>query len=147
MARKGKREEDYLEAMYVLTKSKGNIRIKDLSEILNVKPPSVVDYLNRLADKGLVKYEKHGSITLTEEGLRIAKEVYKKHLALKEFLTLILGVPEEIAEEDACYIEHRIHDITLNRLIKLVEYFRRNPKAMEILKELKRQLNAKTSSQ
>ena len=146
MARKGKREEDYLEAMYVLIRSKGNIRIKDLSEILNVKPPSVVDYLNRLADKGLVKYEKHSSITLTEEGLRIAKEVYKKHLALKEFLTLILGVPEEIAEEDACYIEHRIHDITLNRLIKLVEYFRKTPKAMEILKEWKSQLNMKTSS-
>jgi len=139
LAREGRREEDYLEAMYILIKRKGVIRVKDLSEILNIKPPSVVDYLNKLASKGLIKYEKHGSIALTDEGLRVAKEVYKKHLALKEFLTLVLGLPEHIAEEDACYIEHRIHDITLNRLIKLVEYFKNNPKAKKILEEIKQQ--------
>ncbi|HIQ02794.1 MAG TPA: metal-dependent transcriptional regulator [Desulfurococcales archaeon] len=126
--------------MYILVKNKGVIRVKDLSRILNVKPASVVEYLDKLASKGLVRYEKYGSITLTKEGLEIAEEIYRRHVALKEFLTLILGVPKDIAEKDACYIEHGIHDETLDRLVKLVEYFKREQKIMDMIKEWRRSI-------
>lgn len=140
MRKSSKREEEYLEAMYILVKNKGVIRVKDLSRILNVKPASVVEYLDKLASKGLVRYEKYGSITLTKEGLEIAEEIYRRHVALKEFLTLILGVPKDIAEKDACYIEHGIHDETLDRLVKLVEYFKREQKIMDMIKEWRRSI-------
>lgn len=140
MRKSSKREEEYLEAMYILIKSKGIIRVKDLSRILNVKPASVVEYLDKLASKGLIKYEKYGSIKFTKRGLEIAEEIYKRHLALKEFLTLILGVPKDIAEKDACYIEHGIHDETLDRLVKLVEYFKREQKIMDMIKEWRRSI-------
>jgi len=140
LRKSSKREEEYLEAMYILVKNKGVIRVKDLSRILNVKPASVVEYLDKLASKGLVRYEKYGSITLTKEGLEIAEEIYRRHVALKEFLTLILGVPKDIAEKDACYIEHGIHDETLDRLVKLVEYFKREQKIMDMIKEWRRSI-------
>ena len=140
MRKSSKREEEYLEAMYILVKNKGVIRVKDLSRILNVKPASVVEYLDKLASKGLVRYEKYGSITLTKEGLEIAEEIYRRHVALKEFLTLILGVPKDIAEKDACYIEHGIHNETLDRLVKLVEYFKREQKIMDMIKEWRRSI-------
>jgi len=140
LRKSSKREEEYLEAMYILVKNKGVIRVKDLSRILNVKPASVVEYLDKLASKGLVRYEKYGSITLTKEGLEIAEEIYRRHVALKEFLTLILGVPKDIAEKDACYIEHGIHNETLDRLVKLVEYFKREQKIMDMIKEWRRSI-------
>ena len=140
MRKSSKREEEYLEAMYILVKNKGVIRVKDLSRILNVKPASVVEYPDKLASKGLVRYEKYGSITLTKEGLEIAEEIYRRHVALKEFLTLILGVPKDIAEKDACYIEHGIHDETLDRLVKLVEYFKKEQKIMNMIKEWKKNI-------
>lgn len=110
------------------------IRVKALAEMLNVKPPSIVEYLNKLARKGLVKYVKHEAIALTDEGIRLAEAIYKRHKALKEFLMAFLKLPEDIAEDDACSIEHELHDVTVNRVVKLMDFFRENPQAFSELK-------------
>ena len=71
-----KREEEYLEAMYILHKNKGVIRVKDIAKMMNVKPPSVVDALKKLAEKGLIEYEKYDRILLTDSGREIAEKTY-----------------------------------------------------------------------
>lgn len=106
----------------MLLERKKVVRVKDLAEILGVKPASVVNFLDRLRDKELVSYEKYGAILLTETGRRIAQRIYEKHATLKEFLRDILKVPEDIAEKDACYIEHGIHEETLDRIVKFIEF-------------------------
>lgn len=68
-----KREEEYLETMYILHKNKGVIRVKDIAKALNVRPPSVVDALKKLAEKGLIEYEKYDRILLTEKGRKLPK--------------------------------------------------------------------------
>ena len=133
-SRRSRREEEYLEALYVLWKKEEAIRIKVLAEMLNVKPPSIVEYLDKLARKGLVKYVKHEAITLTDEGARLAETIYKRHEALKEFLMTFLKLPEDIAEDDACSIEHELHDLTVNRIAKLMDFFKENPQALSALK-------------
>ncbi|MFA4646825.1 metal-dependent transcriptional regulator [Pyrococcus kukulkanii] len=117
-----KREEEYLEVMYLLQKNKGVIRVKDIAKVLHVKPPSVVDALKKLAEKGLVEYEKYDRILLTEEGRKIAERTYSKHVLLTEFFTNVLGIPPEIAEEDACQFEHYVHDITIQRIKEFISY-------------------------
>ena len=119
-----------MEALYLLWKREGIIRIKGLAEMLNVKPPSIVEYLNKLAKKGLVKYVRHETITLTDEGIRAAEGIYRRHKALKEFLTTLLRIPDDVAEDDACSIEHELHDITVNRIIKLMNYFKERPEKL-----------------
>ncbi|MHA1589336.1 MAG: metal-dependent transcriptional regulator [Candidatus Njordarchaeales archaeon] len=121
------REEEYLEAIYILSLKKKFIRIKDLSEILNVKPASVVDFLKKLKNRGLISYEKYNAIALTPEGERIAREIYKRHIIIKQFLIIALGVPEDIAEEDACYIEHGIHEETFKKIEEYVMMHQNNP--------------------
>jgi len=116
-----KREEEYLEAIYLIKLNKGTVRIKDLASALKVKPPSVTSYLMKLSNKGLVKYMKGRPIELTSKGEKVAKEVYHRHKVIKEFLCKILGLPEDIAEEDACYIEHGIHRETMEKMEKLVK--------------------------
>ncbi|WP_048151357.1 metal-dependent transcriptional regulator [Palaeococcus ferrophilus] len=117
-----KREEEYLEAMYRLYKRKGIIRVKDIARMLKVRPPSVVDALKKLADKGLVEYEKYDRIMLTEAGEKIAEETFQKHVLLTEFFTNILGIPPEIAEEDACQFEHYVHEVTAQRIKEFAQY-------------------------
>jgi len=135
--RRSKREEEYLEALYVLAKEKKPIRIKNLAKILKIKPSSVIEYLDKLSKKGLVHYEKHEVVMLTEKGAKIAEQIYKRHIALKQFLILLLKIPEDIAEKDACYIEHEIHEITLARIIKFVEFVTNYPGGTpEFLKQL-----------
>ena len=116
-----KREEEYLEAIYLIKLKKGTVRIKDLALALKIKPSSVVSYLTKLSNKGLVKYMKRGSIELTSKGEKIAKNVYHRHRIIKEFLCRILELPEDIAEEDACYIEHGVHEETIRKMEELVK--------------------------
>ncbi|WP_297421004.1 metal-dependent transcriptional regulator [Thermococcus sp.] len=111
-----KREEEYLETMYLLHKNKGVIRVKDIAKVMHVKPPSVVDALKKLAEKGLVEYEKYDRILLTEEGRRIAEGIYSKHVLLTQFFVDILGIPPEVAEQDACQFEHYVHEVTVERI-------------------------------
>lgn len=117
-----KREEEYLEAMYRLYRRKGIIRVKDIARLLKVRPPSVVDALKKLAEKGFVEYEKYDRIMLTEAGEKIAEETFQKHLLLTEFFTNILGIPLEIAEEDACQFEHYVHEVTAQRIKEFARY-------------------------
>jgi len=139
MKKRSKREEEYLEALYILTKEKKPIRIKNLAKMLKVKPSSVIEYLDKLSKKGLVHYEKHELIMLSEKGFKIAEQIYKRHTALKQFLMLLLKIPEEIAEKDACYIEHGIHEITVTRIVQFVEFVINYPnKTSEFLKQLER---------
>jgi DtxR family Mn-dependent transcriptional regulator len=112
--------EDYLETILKIVQEKGYARVKDIAEQLDVKPASVTEMLNKLSTEGLINYEKYSGVTLTEEGREKAEEINKVHEMLKRLL-LLIGVPEEIAEEDACRIEHVLHKETVLRILKLVE--------------------------
>ncbi|MHC1595314.1 MAG: transcriptional regulator MntR [Candidatus Syntropharchaeales archaeon] len=104
--------EDYLEVIYKLIQEKGYARSTDIAHQLDVRPPSVTEMVQRLDEDGLLVYERYRGITLTEEGERVAKSVLRRHALLFEFLTL-LGVDEEIADLDACGMEHCLHPETV----------------------------------
>lgn len=109
--------EDYLEAISSLQKEKGWVRVKDISEFLEVKAPSVNSALKILSKAGLVDYEKYGRIELSESGRRKANSVQKRHDLLVLFLTKILKVDPETAAKDACRMEHVISPQTHAKLV------------------------------
>jgi Mn-dependent DtxR family transcriptional regulator len=110
--------EDYLEVIYELLKEKGYVKSKDISRILNVKASTVTIMLKTLAEKKLINYEKYGGITLTEEGVKKAEEISKKHKIIIDFL-LLLGIDEKQANLEAEGIEHIVSDATLRKIEKL----------------------------
>ena len=113
--------EDYLEAVYILQKEGGEVRMKDLAARLNVKASSANEAVERLADLNLVKHERYGSVALTERGRRQAEVVYSRHQALLKFLHEVLGVDREVAERDSCALEHSVSPETLSKLVKFIE--------------------------
>lgn len=115
--------EDYLEAIYILMKKHGYARVKEIAKLLNVRSSSVSEAILRLKSSGLVAHEKYGFIKLTDRGELLAKEIYRKHVKLLNFLVNVLGVPVEIAEKDACAIEHVISKVTLDKLLEFVERY------------------------
>lgn len=121
-APRGKRFEDYLKAIYLLEKEKGVARVRDLSRVLNVKPSTVVEHLERLAREELVYYEKREYIKLTNKGRSLAEKIYEYHNVIRRFLKEVLMLPEDIAEKDACYIEHGVHKETIERIKLFLEY-------------------------
>ncbi|WP_457611797.1 metal-dependent transcriptional regulator [Methanocaldococcus sp.] len=109
------RVEEYIEAIYELSKKKENIKVKDICNYLNLSPSTVSEMLQKLNDLGYVDYKKYRGAKLTKKGLYLAKKLNERHKILKEFFILI-GVSEETAEIDACKIEHIISEETLNKI-------------------------------
>jgi len=119
--------EDYLEAIAKLGERRKAVRVKQLSERLGVKMPSVTSALKKLSEQELVEHERYGHIKLTAEGDRVAREVIGRHEALTRFFSQALGIDRETAEEDACKIEHVISPLGIERLAKFVEFMETCP--------------------
>ena len=120
-----KTTEDYLEAMLMIKKNKGYIRSIDVARHLGITKPSVTYTTKRLKEKGYITMDNDNYITITERGLEIAEKIYTRHKILTD-LFVRLGVPEDIAEADACKIEHDISPETFNALCRHLETYREN---------------------
>ncbi len=107
--------EDYLEAILMLRDQLGKVRSIDIVYKLGYSKPSISIAMKKLREKGLVHMDENGYITLTDEGLKIARHTYNRHKVLTLFFESI-GVNPSTAEHDACKIEHDISDETFKRL-------------------------------
>ena len=101
--------EMYLESIYVLSKAQSTVRSIDISEYMGYSKPSVSRAVNLLKNGGYITMGKDNLITLTESGLEIAQKIFDRHTLIANLL-IRLGVPEKIAAEDACKMEHAISD-------------------------------------
>ncbi len=114
--------EDYLESILMLGEGEEEVRVSQISQALGVKMPSVTSALARLARDGLVEHQRYGRVQLTAEGERVARDVFHRHEALRQFLTEILAIDPATAVDDACKMEHTISPATQQKLAKFVEF-------------------------
>jgi DtxR family Mn-dependent transcriptional regulator len=114
--------EDYLEAAIMLKENGEKVTVTALSKSIGVKKPSVEWALKKLSGAGLVVHERYSDVELTEEGTRIAEDVYRRHKALFSFLTDILKVDPETAAQDACRMEHDLSRASIYRLEKFINF-------------------------
>jgi DtxR family Mn-dependent transcriptional regulator len=121
--------EDYMEAIFELSKEKRNVRVKDIAKRLAVKMPTVTNMLKTLSKSGLVEYEKYEYLELTEKGTRIGKEMRRRHKVLRNFLNKILKIDLNTADEEACRMEHAVSAGTLDSLVDLMEFLEVCPRA------------------
>lgn len=115
--------EDYLEAIWTIILREKVARVKDIAKSLGVTTPSVVNALNSLSEKNLVKHDKYGYVELTDQGAATAQEVDRKHKTLFYVLSEIFGVDPETAYKDACKIEHHLSDNTIQKIDQFVQFF------------------------
>lgn len=113
--------EDYLEAVFVLSKQKGNVRLTDIAEHLGVSKPSVNRAVNTLTQNGFLEHVTYGDIIITPAGESYAANVLRRHKLIKQFLISELGVDEKIAERDACQMEHVMSPVTIDKLYEYLE--------------------------
>ena len=109
--------EMYLESIYVLSKQKSEVHSIDISEYLGYSKPSVSRAVGLLKKGGYIRIDEDNHISLTDSGLEIAEKIYERHTILTEML-VYLGVPEDIAVQDACKMEHGISDESLKAIRK-----------------------------
>ena len=99
--------EDYLETILMLSKKLPVVRSVDIATEMDFKKSSVSVAMKNLREKGHITVTDAGYIYLTDSGKEIADMICERHDVLTHYL-MSLGVPEAIAAEDACKIEHII---------------------------------------
>lgn len=100
--------ENYLETIYVLKEKMGSVRSIDVVRELNFSKPSVSRAVGLLKEDGYLVVDEDGFLELTEKGQEKAESVYEKHRVLTSFFMKVADVSKEIAEKDACRLEHII---------------------------------------
>ena len=116
--------ENYLEAILMVSERQKDVHAIDIVNELNFSKPSVSIMLKKLKDEGYIEIDEHSHISLTDKGFPIANKIYERHKVLTQIL-IDLGLPEDIAEDDACKIEHDLSpetfDVIKKAAIKLHE--------------------------
>jgi Mn-dependent DtxR family transcriptional regulator len=114
----------YLQAVAALESDKGHARVGDIADHLGVSKSGVTSMIRSLQTRGLVAHERYGNVTLTVAGRRLANRTESNRRLLTTFLSEILGVPEDVASEDACMIEHLVSPEVSVELLRLTSFLR-----------------------
>ncbi len=101
--------EDYLKTILILSKRLPVVRSVDIANELGYKKSSISIAMSKLLDRGYITITYSGFISLTEEGKSLAEKINERHTLFTDFL-VSLGVAHDIAEKDACRLEHAISD-------------------------------------
>ena len=107
--------EDYLETILVLHKKMGMVRSVDVARHMEVSKPSVCHAVANLRDGGFLTMDEDHFLYLTDVRRKVAEKIYERHCFFTEQL-IAAGVDPEIAEVDACRIEHVISNESFERL-------------------------------
>ena len=109
-------QEEYLKVIYLLNNAMGEVRVTDIAKKMNKTKASVTAAVNVLAQMKLIKYKHYEPIKITEVGEREAIKVLEASNIVKLFMTDILNIKPEIADEESSKIKTVLSDDSLNRL-------------------------------
>lgn len=102
--------EDYLENLLILeTRSGGFVRQVDMASRMGFSKASISKAMSSLSAEGYVEFRPRGLVRLSNGGRKIAERVYDRHCFFFKVLTN-LGIPTEIAQRDACRMEHAMSE-------------------------------------
>ncbi|MBN1348668.1 metal-dependent transcriptional regulator [candidate division KSB1 bacterium] len=123
--------QEYVEIIHEIQKSQKVARVKDIAQNRGVTRSSVSTALNLLKEKKLIKHESYGLVELTSKGEELARMLDRRHAIIQKFFTDVLGIQSEIADADACKMEHHVSSETMTCLIRFLAFIKEYPEMIE----------------
>jgi DtxR family Mn-dependent transcriptional regulator len=118
--------EEYLELLLVFEENGEDIvKISRVSEGLGIAPPSAVQMLKKLEDRGLVNYVKREGVQLTEKGRKAATQIIRNHRLIETLMKKTLN--NDVDETVVCGLEHHMSEEFADAICTLLEHPRRCP--------------------
>lgn len=130
--------EDYLQAIYRLSKEKGHTTNKEISDYLGVSKPSVTIMLRKLLADQMLSVEKN-KVSLSDKGRRKARSVLSKHRLWEYFLKYNLGMAEELIHDQADLLEHVTGDVLRDALNEYLGYPENSPNGNVIYENMEKE--------
>jgi DtxR family Mn-dependent transcriptional regulator len=112
--------EDYLKVIFELESTGGAAGTNEIAAHLEIAAPSVTAMVRRLAEQGLIKYERYRGARLTEAGRRAALRTIRRHRVIEAYLTAALGYPWDRVHEEAERLEHAASDELIDRMAQSI---------------------------
>ncbi|HEX6051847.1 MAG TPA: metal-dependent transcriptional regulator [Gemmatimonadaceae bacterium] len=108
--------EDYLKAIYEIELSHEAAATNDIAHRLQIAPASVSGMVRRLADQGLLAYERYRGVRLTDRGRRAALRTIRRHRVIEAYLVKALGYAWDEVHAEAERLEHSASDELVDRM-------------------------------
>lgn len=108
--------EDYLKAIYAIEQAGEAAGTNDIAARLEIAAASVSGMVRRLADQGLVAYERYRGVRLTDAGRRAALRTIRRHRIIEAYLAKALGYPWDRVHAEAEHLEHAVSDELVDRM-------------------------------
>lgn len=112
--------EDYLKAIYAFERDGDPAATNDIAQRLSIAPASVSGMVQRLADLGLVEYERYRGVRLTAAGRRAALRTLRRHRVIEAYLVRALGYGWDTVHEEAERLEHAASDTLIDRMAEAI---------------------------
>jgi DtxR family Mn-dependent transcriptional regulator len=114
--------EDYLKALYILSRNGKPISTTEVAKHFKIAPASVTEMLKKLSEKGYVEYSPYHGAHLTDKGFRIAEKITRKHRLLERFLHDVLRIGKDKVHVEACEMEHALSDDAEESLCRFLNH-------------------------
>jgi DtxR family Mn-dependent transcriptional regulator len=108
--------EDYLKVIFELEASGGTAGTNEIASALGIAAPSVSGMIRRLADQGLIAYERYRGARLTTQGRTAALRTIRRHRVIEAYLTTALGYPWDRVHDEAERLEHAASEELIDRM-------------------------------
>jgi len=113
--------EEYLETIKTLEEMEGSpVRTSSLARVLTVSAASVSEMLQRLSEKGMVRYTPYSGVSLTEKGLQQVLKLTRRHRLWEVFLNRYLGISWEEVYNEACNLEHNTSELVAEKMAQFL---------------------------
>ena len=114
--------EEYLETLYKFGSKESYVSTTTLSKELGIAPGSVTQMLKKLEDIGYIDYVPYKGANLTDECIKIAQKITRKHRILERFLKDVLKIKDENLHAQACEMEHSLSDEAERAICHMLEH-------------------------
>ena len=108
--------EDYLKTIYELVHHGAPAQTSAIAEALDIAPPSVSAMVKRLKESGYLEHVPYRGVKLTQDGLRAALRMVRRHRIVETYLTTKLGYDWDSVHEEAERLEHAVSDELIERM-------------------------------
>jgi DtxR family Mn-dependent transcriptional regulator len=108
--------EDYLKAIYELSRATGSAVTTEVASRLAVASASVSAMVRRLTGQGLVSHERYGALKLTKKGRSVALQLVRRHRVIEAYLVTALGYAWDEVHSEAERLEHAASPELINRM-------------------------------
>ncbi|MEM2878530.1 MAG: metal-dependent transcriptional regulator [Candidatus Hadarchaeales archaeon] len=124
--------DEYLEVLWDILAARSPAGVKEIADRLGISQPSVVQMLDKMKNRGLVRYEKRTGVNFTAKGARRARAIVRNHRLMEVLLVRVVGLQSEGAERAVCGAEHHLSEKAADSICTFLNHPRHCPHGNEI---------------